>query len=377
MRTRETLILFGAVALCAAAGLVLATQDTFAVELAPDRAAAARPATPANAPDDRPAAAAAEAVTGDHAIPVAATATRSDSPRSDTSGWTSGVVRGDIQLAVAALDRIRTISVAIEEARTAVAADGSFRNPYRAIVPVRLGAGTPTFEIRDIPFSDYPYVVSVHAPGLNGTRRTITLDAATPLVDDVVLTITTGAPLSLLLRDQDAAPHAGLDVQLLPIGEPLGRRGANGTSDNYGSIVFEDVLAGDYQVRVSRAGQPVGEPQTLTVQPGHTSFQASPRSGQGHTLVIPRGTPLEVDVSDAAGYGIADVQVTATAADRVRLTQLAATTDYAGKARFAHLLPGVWQLDIVKDGFQRTHRSVAIKADEPAPAQQVRLVRLR
>ncbi|MBX3461688.1 MAG: carboxypeptidase regulatory-like domain-containing protein [Planctomycetes bacterium] len=372
MRLRDLLILATLVAVFGGAGLWFTSQESLAVELPPGGPAAA-------GGEERPPAgsAPATAVSGDHAIPLAADAAARAPRRQDTAGWTHGIVRGDIQLAVSVLDRIQTISVAVEEARRAIAADGSFRNPYRAIVPVRLGAGTPTFEIRDIPFSEFPYIVSVHAPGLNGSRRTVVIDADTPLVDDVVLTISPGSPFSLLLRDQDALPYTGVQVQLVPTGEPHGRRGAVATSDSFGSVVFEDVLAGDYQVRTSVGGQPVGEMQTLTVQPGLGSFQGSAVRGQGHTLTIPRGVPLVVDVADAAGYGVAEALVKATATDRIKLTELEATTDYGGKARFPHLTPGVWQIDVSKDGFQRSHRLVTIQAGQEPPAQQVQLVRLR
>lgn len=376
MRPRDTLILLGTLAVCAAAGLVWMTQDTYAVELPPSPAAAAAPAA-ANGPVGDVGVAEASAVSGDHAIPVAATADANGPARTDTRGWTSGIVRGDIQLAVSVLDRLQSITVIVEEARSAIAADGSFHNPHRLVAPVRRDAGTPTFEVRDVPFSEYPYVVSVYSPGLNGTRRTVTIDEHTPLVDDVVLTITPGAPYSILLRDQDSAPYAGLDVLLQPVGEPLGRRADKRTSDNFGSVVFEDVLAGDYRIVVTLNGQQLGEPQALTVPAGAVNFQSARAQSQGYTVVIPRGMPLEVAISDTAGYGVADAKVTATAADRLKLTVLEAVSGYSGKAEFAHLTPGSWQLDIEKDGYQRSHRMVTITAGQTPDPQAVRLVRLR
>lgn len=373
MRTRETLILIGALLLCGAAGVVLATQESFAVEVPSPTGPEAAHAT-AGSPADAHAVEASVDVGSGTVVP--ATVEAAASPRTDTAGWTTGIVRGDIQLAVSVLDRIKSISIAVEEARRAVADDGSFRNPWRTIVPVKLGIGTPTFEIRDIPFSEFPYVVSVHSPGLNGTRRTLTIDANTPLVDDVVLTITPGSPFSILLRDQHAAPHVGVEVRLVPVGEPLGRRRLVGTSDTFGSVVFEDVLAGDYELHANIQGQPIGEVQVVTVQPG---FSLSPTSvrGQGHTVTIPRGVPLEVRVSDAAGYGLADVTITATATDRLKLTVVELRTDWSGKANFGHLTPGVWQIDVVKDGHQRNSRQITIRDGEvPAPLEFA-LVRLR
>ncbi|MBL9079898.1 MAG: carboxypeptidase regulatory-like domain-containing protein [Planctomycetes bacterium] len=371
MRLRDTLILLGVLTLCAAAGILLATQDSLAVELPPSSPAGEVPAD-AVAHDGDTVAAPSEAT----APTTAAVAVEANHDRRvDTAGWTSGVIRGDIQLAVSALDRIQSISVAVEEARQAVTG-GVFRNPWRTIVPVQRGAGTPTFEVRDVPFSEFPYVVTVFSPGLNGSRRTLTIDAGTPLVDDVVLTITPGAPFSLLLRDQDQGPCIGVDVHMLPVGEPLGRQRHTGTSDNFGSVVFEDVLAGDYDVHTSIGGQKIGEPQRLSVQPGHTTFQASVR-GQGHTLTIPRGIALAVRVHDTIGYGIAEATVKATATDRPRLTEVELPTDFGGNVKFEHLPPGRWQIDVFKDGFQRTHRIVTLRDGEPTNPVEFQLVRLR
>src|SRR5690606_38094270 len=126
------------------------------------------------------------------------------------------------QLAVSVLDRIGSIAVILEEQRSSFAGDGSVRRPTKLHATVHRGRGTPTFELRDVPFSEYPYVVAVVAPGLNGSRCTVTVDERTPLVDDVVLSILPGTPLTLLVRDQDAVPFHGVDIAGIPVGEPAG-----------------------------------------------------------------------------------------------------------------------------------------------------------
>jgi len=277
---------------------------------------------------------------------------------------------------VSVLDRLRTISVEVKEARNAIGPGGSFRHPYRVVVPAKMGRGTPTFEVRDIPFSDYPYVVSVYAAGLNGGSRTVTIDQNTPLVDDIVLAITPGAPFSILVRDQDAVPYMGLDVRMQPVGDPTGRPRALGTTDNFGSVVFEDVLAGDYQIIVTQDGQPLGAVQTITVQPGNR-IASMKIQGQGHAMTIPRGVPLQVQVSDPRGYGIANVVVTATAADKVKLTEIPATTDFSGKATFPHLTPGVWHLTATLEKYERGFKQVTIKPALLPEVCEMRLVQLR
>ncbi|HEX5052775.1 MAG TPA: carboxypeptidase-like regulatory domain-containing protein, partial [Planctomycetota bacterium] len=321
MRTRDLWMLSGAFCLAAVAGVAMLSQNTFVEAFAPRELGPAADATPAAGTPE--VAAAEAAVQRDHepvvVAPVEAFVSTKvrDGDRVDTTGWTSGMVKGDIQLAVSILDRLSTITVAVEEARNPTGTGATFRHPWRSLVRVERGRGTPTFEVKDIPFSDYPYIVSVYAPGLNGGRRTVTVDANTPLVDDIVLAITPGSPFTVLARDQDAAPYSGLDVRMQPVGDPAGRPRALGTTDNFGSVVFESVLAGDYQVTVSQDGQPLTEVQTITVQPGNRSFGTKVQ-GQGYTITVPRGVPLQVQVNDPRGYGVADVELTATASDKIK-----------------------------------------------------------
>lgn len=379
MRPRDLWILIGALCLLAGTGIVFLSKQSRAEELHPD-GAHHPPAAPTQAtmPSNAAAVEAAFPATGDDTIVVAATSTAANGgQRVDTAGWTSGIVRGDIQLAVSVLDRLQSITILVEEARRPFHdANGTFQPPHKYVVAAKLGRGTPTFEVPGIAFSEYPYVVSAYAPGLNGSRRTITIDQNTPLVDDIVLAITPGAPFTILLRDQDAAPCVGLAVRMLPVGEPAGRSARNGTSDNFGSVVFEDVLAGDYQLLTSLAGQSLAEPQTVTVQPG-LRIVANRVQGQGHTVIVPRGVPLQLRVSDVRGYGIQDVKVSATATDKTKLTVLEAVTDFGGNVEFPRLTDGVWQIDLHKADYERSSRQLTIKADEPPLPQQVQLIRLR
>lgn len=358
MRPRELSILFGALGLVALAGIAMFAQESHAEELMP---AGAEPAlAPPTPPADEVQApsASAEPVAGT----IVAAPVRAADRQVDTAGWTKGIVKGDIQLAVSILDRIETIHVVVEEARSALGSDG-YKPPVRLVVPVERGRGTPTFTVTDIPFSEYPYVVSVLSPKLNGSRRTITIDAENPYVNDVVLQITPGAPLSVLVRDQDSVPFPGLDVRVLPVGEPNGRPSHQGTSDNFGSLVFDSVLAGDYQVFVNQSGQALLEPQTISVQPGATAARAKV-IGQSLALTIPRGVPVRLMVHDRAGYGIGDAQVMATMTDRVRLTTRETTTNSGGAAELPHLQPGVWQIRVTKDKYELWDRQVTLRANQ-------------
>lgn len=376
MRPRDLWTLVGTLCLLAGLGIVFLGQESMAESVHPDS-----DLPPVTAPVEgdarkRETPAAAEGVLTGRPDVAVAEASSAVAQREDTSGWTTGIVRGDIQVAVSVLDRIKTITIHVEEARNAVDQGGPYKRPHRFVVPVTMGRGTPTFEVTGIPFSEYPYIVTAHAPGLNGGRRTVAIDAQNPLADDLVLAITPGSPFTVLLRDQDMAPYIGLDIGLTPVGEPLGRPRQNGTSDNFGSVVFEDVLAGDYKIQVAQSGQVLIEPQVVSVQPGPRLVSSRIQS-QGHTVTIPRGVALPIRIADVRGYGLADVAVSATAADKVKLTVLEAVTDLGGNVVFPHLTPGVWQIDVLKMDYQRGTRMVTIKPGEIPSPQEFQLVRLR
>lgn len=360
VRRRDALLL-AAFAACAAAAVLLTARGDAGM---PDGEPAAAPAVAAAAaPTDEPAAPA--------AAPIAATQRpRAAEPKADTTGWTSGVVRGDIQLAVSVLDRIQSITVEVVEARQAYDRDGKVRLPTRRIVPIERGRGTPTFEVRDIPFSEHPYVVMVRSPGLNGSLAIVPIDAAHPLHDDLVLAITPGAVLSLLARDQEATPYVGLELSLTPVGDPPGRPPYAGATDNFGSLVLPDVLAGEYELRALQGGLLAAEPERITVQPGGA---ASPR-GQSHALRIERGVAVAVTILDRNGFPLPETTVTATATDRVKHTVREAPADELGVARLPLLPAGTWHLTIARDGYHMWDRHVTLKAFQDPLALEARLV---
>lgn len=369
MRARDLAILIGSFLLVGTAGLIWWNQETQAIERPPG--ATDGPASPpVAAVANRQAPTVANSGDWNHEVGPAV-AVEAPTSRRRESRATEGIIRGDIQLAVSVLDRIESITVVVEEARSAIVR-GEVQGIRRKYVPVERGVGTPTFEVR-MPFSEYPYVVSVFSPGLNGSRRTITLDAEHAVVDDIVLAITPGSPFSVLVRDQDAAPYPDVDLVLVAVGDPAGRPARKATTDNYGSALFEDLLAGDYQLTANSGGQPLLEPQTISVQPGMRSYGTKVQ-GQGHQLTVPRGIAVNLLVHDAPGYGIADAKVTATALDSIKLkTVEAPPTDGAGRTAFAHLQPGRWQVTIEKPGHARVDRPLTLTQGQEAQFLDVRL----
>lgn len=374
MRPRDLTVLLAALGLATAAGVMLLSKDTLAEALPP------APAPTPEAPPT-PTAMAIEAshriAADDGAIVIAPAIADAGRREVDTAGWTKGVLRGDIELAVNAIDKIQDLMIYVEEQRNPARPDGSVHAPYSSVTKIDFDrTSTPTFEVRDVPFSDYPYKVTVYSPGLNGGSRTVTVDAEHALTDDIVLSVTCGGPFTLLLRDQDGNPYSQLDVRIAPVGEPLGRPRLDATSDGYGSAVFESVLGGDYQVMVLQNGQPLGELQTITVQSGVRLYQ-NRIQGQGQTLTIPRGMPLEVRVHDALGYGIPDARIRIQASDRLRLTQFEQTSDADGRVRFPYLTPGVWQIDVTKDRYQTRAKQITVKDRTPIDLQQIQLLLAR
>ncbi|MFY9344257.1 MAG: hypothetical protein WAT39_17330 [Planctomycetota bacterium] len=194
-----------------------------------------------------------------------ATAIENGSHRVDTSQSMAGTVRGEVKIA-AMVGRISTMLIVLEAMCGTRGPEGRLRNATRKIVPVVIGAGTHTFEISGIPFSDHPYSVSLYVPGFQSDRRTVLIDSGTPS-HDVVLHVVAGSTLAVLLTDQHANPCPGMGVRLVPVeGSRVPTMDA-GISDNLGVVEFHDVLSGDYQIVAEQSGTPLAHSKTITVQP--------------------------------------------------------------------------------------------------------------
>ncbi|MEC8253369.1 MAG: carboxypeptidase-like regulatory domain-containing protein [Planctomycetota bacterium] len=367
MNHRNVLILLGTACICIAVGVTFFSRDTLA-SATPGYIEAPEGAPQAARSGEEVAARPAEATFGGDPVPTVAVVAPE---REDTAGWTSGVIRGDVQLAVSLLDKLGPMTVIVEELRSSFARDGIA--PRRIMQRVERGRGTPTFEVRDVPFSDYPYRITLHTAGLNASARTLSVNEQQPLHEDVVLAVTPGAPYSVLLRDQDGGPHRDVDLVLRPVGMPHGRARLAGKTDNFGSVVFESVLAGQYELSATLQGQPFGAAEVVAVLPGKRSF-GSKIQGQGHVMTVARGVQLDIEVGDGA-YGIEGAEVTLIRTDRRRLQEFQATTDGIGRVRFPHLQPGQWQVTIEREHFRRVDRQITLKADMEPQFQRIKMSR--
>lgn len=368
MRSRDLLLVCAAAFLASVVAIPLLGQPTQASELI-------APPVPEPTPEPAPVVPVQAEVTAKPSEAGTAEGVFRKSEPVSTTGWTSGIIRGDIALTSSIMDQIQQLQVVVDEMRPPESTDG--RRAFRYVQRVQMSAGTPSFEVRNVPFSAYGYVVSAYAPGLNGNQMTVEISEEHPLADEVRLAITPGAPFSLLLRDQDNGPLNMTEVRLVPTGAPLGRPVQSKSTDNFGSAVFENLLAGDYQVLVGPASAPLIEPQQIHVQSSGHMMKAGVPQPQGTTLVVPSGTPLAITVTDAYGNPLAGAAVRMQATDRRQLTMLEEMTDVRGQVRFSRVQAGTWQIDVSKTDYDRRFKQLTLDGREAPPEQRFELPRLR
>ncbi len=287
---------------------------------------------------------------------------------------TSGSVYGRLSVATDAIGEFGTYTILVNE----------LINPNSHLVdrkPFNLRKSfktdlhrTPRFAITDIPFSKYGYDVEVFVVDFNGSKRTIHLtpdhpvagtpDHAESIGEEVILSVSLGVPFSLRLRDQHYNPVVRQLVDLIPVGEPIGRRVYSGETDGFGSCIYENVIRGQYDVRVG-ASQTILERVTV-VSAGQSELQAA-------QILVPTGNDLQIEVSSKIGYGIEGAELLLYAVDTTENRRHQAVTDYSGIYVFPHLMPGTYQLDISASGFQRTTRKIRITDEGMQKPVQVRL----
>lgn len=237
--------------------------------------------------------------------------------------------------------------------------------------------GTPRFEFTGIPFSPHAYSVRVFSPGLNGSEQIVAVTEQDPIADAVV-GISPPVTFSIVLRDQFEGPVSEMRLSMLPVDGPPGRGPLNGTTDNFGSLLFEEVLAGDYLIYVDNPTNPLVKPVRVTVQPPGVTIQPEPVYLKGKQLrnqfakiVVPSGRALLVSVTGAAGRGLKDAKLTLLATTSTRYQPYEGVTDYSGRFVFPHLPAGEYELDVELADHQRWTRTVRWQDGEDPPQQDV------
>jgi hypothetical protein len=296
--------------------------------------------------------------------------------RLENLGMTSGIIRGDIALEPAIVERIQSITVTVQE----LAGGDGDNPPFSRSKNVVMQRGTPTFEVRGIPFSRNGFSVRVFSPGLNGSEQVVAVTELEPIAD-AVLGISSPVAFSILLRDQLRNFVTNTKVIMKPVELPLGRPWLNGETDNYGSVLFEEVLAGDFLIFVGDTSAPLVKPVRVTIQPPGPTFQpelaylrGQPVKNQFVRITVPRGQALEVSVTGPAGYGLKDAKLSMLTTSSVLYQPYDGVTDYNGRHVFPHLPAGEYQLDVELAGHQRWSRTVRWKEGEAPPQVEVRLI---
>lgn len=324
-------------------------------------------------PEPPPAAAAPEPEAAAPAGPVRATradparpAPRAFRPRVQApSRASSGIIAGDIALSPPVVRQVRSVLVRVREAiNDLTALEGRMPYARNQRVEIDPAFGTPTFEIRGVPFSEYGYVVRVFADGFNGSSQVVQVTPEQPIAN-VVLSVTPAVPFTVLLRDQLHNPVRDLTVFMVPTGEPPGRPTLRGTSDNFGSVLFERVIAGDYKIVIGDRRQPRVPPPVVQVM--------ALGGVQSKTVLVPKGHDLTVRVWGPA-WGIQNAHVELIQIDTTLFKRYESQTDRTGKAVFEHLPPGRYQINVSAARFERWSRTVRVEEDRPPPAVDVRMV---
>lgn len=277
-----------------------------------------------------------------------------------------GLIRGDITIVASAVAKITALTVVVRE----MVEDGKAKQPpFSRAVTLQFSPsdGTPKFSIDGVPFSPFGYSVEVFAPGLNGTSQVVHLDATRPIAD-VLLGIHPGVPFSLLLRDQDLAPLGNVEVTLQPDGPPLGRPTYVKTTDSFGAAVFHDVLRGNYLAHLGPLAQPLRAPEPIEV------LAASGMSAQSKTVQVAKGEPLTVNVFNASGYGVPDIEVKLSVNGDARWrNDIKLPTNWAGKAVFEHVPPGSYWVNVLDPRYEPRTVPAVVRANEKPKDVEIRL----
>lgn len=363
MKARDTVFLLVAIALVGALGLALwdsSESEPGIVDLGAD------PLPVAESPADDPPPAPVEVARVTRPLMTAEPPVENLDLRA-APGQTHGAIRGHISLSSAVIGKLNHINVRVREAVNILPDGGNDHVPFQKTFKAEIipGLGTPEFHYDGIPFSDYGYVVRAFAPGFNGSEMFVRLDADHKIAD-VVLSVTSGIPFSVILRDQLRLPVAREQVFMIPVGQPTGRQNLQKEADGYGVAVFESVLEGKYEVRVGAVNQPHTEPVEVTV--------IAIGGERSVTIEVPYGHDLEVLVQAVAGWGIENAELMMYATDTPKWRKYEGTTDFSGKFTFVHMPPGQYQLNVTADGFEHWGRTVKVPEGSPPPQTVVQMV---
>ncbi len=370
MKTKEILLLTGILAVCATTAFLVFAGDTGPAPAppgpAPDLDA---PADDVPMPEQRsgPAARSTDAV-----LAPGRPRTGRDAPDGPLDGPPpAGILDGRVTAATSVVSRFTAYVVRVEEMVDGDDLLPSGRPPFHTQQGFKVDPGVSPqyFAIPQVPYSRHGYRVSVFAAGLNGSSQIVSVTESN-WNPQVSLNITPPSPFVVRLVDQRRAPVTEVEVTLMP-DPPVGRPRLVGTTDSFGSVVFEETLAGGYDVLVH--GQRI---ESVVVRAPGVVMDLAGSGVQSAILTVPIGEDLKIEVFNAQ-WGLADVELDLSMIDTTENIRIQAHTDRAGVHVFQALHPGRYSIHFSAPGYQRTTREVRIvEGQEPDPLQ-VRMARLR
>lgn len=351
----RSLVVIAATGVLLASGLILQSWPAAAAERAdaPEEIVTARP-LPLDLADEPELPGVAIEADAPAALPKPDRATEFEPESGNSDSWIgSGTIRGLIRIPEALRARVERVTVVAEEA---VNRDGIAVQPkpqiQRRMLSVEFmpGKNEAYFEITDVPFSNYGWQVAPRVPRLNGSESYVVLRPEQPDAS-VQLEIHPGIPVSITIRDQHRHPVEGIPLELRPVGRPLGRSVQRGKTDAYGLLVLADVLAGDYDMHVGSAQEPLTSPKRVEI----------PNKGHHYeNIELPRGARFAVTLVGPVGLGLEDVQLDLIAVDSKVYRKYTAKSDKLGNVELPHVPPGQYYAHFTKKGFERLFKQVQI-----------------
>ncbi|MCB9869939.1 MAG: hypothetical protein H6837_08790 [Planctomycetes bacterium] len=289
-----------------------------------------------------------------------------------------GMISGRIGVSTRLLRDFYRYTIVVEEEVNRAARKPSDPPPFlrKATFPVDLSAGTPFFDIDDIPFSTHPYRVFVIADGMNGSSALTYIDAAHPHGRDgeVHLVLTPGSYFAVALLDQRRSPRGGLDVYMRPVGAALGaRKTLLGRTGGDGRVLFENVLQGEYEVLVGDTTQPMAPAKRVLVR-GVTTVAADGRPDtQAVTIEVPDGKHVTIEVSGRWGGVVENAELKAWQLEIKRYFEFTGKTDRDGRYVLKNMPYGKYQISVGSAGHGRRDVRFEVKPDDGLQEQVVKI----
>lgn len=291
-----------------------------------------------------------------------------------------GIIRCSIAVSTSIASKLKDYQIFVQEERNPnagparrVDAEGkpvATRPPFvrRFDFEADLRLGTPRVDLGEIPFSPYPYRVTVAAAEMDGSFGVVNVNGRFPQGDaEVHLQLTEGKVFSVLLRNQRRIPKADVEVRMVPEGNATAahRRVLAGITNGAGSVVFENVPHGPYTVYVGPVGRLMAEPQKVRVRAlDRVIADDGQVRTQGTIITVPDGAKVQFQVVSRNHYAVPDGKIKVYQIDAKRLYEYKGETDQQGFFELPHLPVGHYQLDVQSATFGLVTKRFKIEKDQ-------------